>query len=104
MDNELNELLIKNTGRLGESFIANTSECLHKAGSVEKGYQRDVIVITFIVTPEVITNKGDNFFSMKKNIRRFIWLRDRKIIKIVKPKSLISIIKLFFKYYKNKLN
>ena len=52
VDNELNELLIKNTGRLGESFIANTSECLHKAGSVEKGYQRDVIVITFIVTPK----------------------------------------------------
>ena len=104
VDNELNELLIKNTGRLGESFIANTSECLHKAGSVEKGYQRDVIVITFIVTPEVITNKGDNFFFYEKKYPESIWLRDRKIIKIVKPKSLISIIKLFFKYYKNKLN
>ena len=61
-DNEPNDLLIKNTGRLGDSFIANTSECLHRAGLVEKDYQRDIIVITFIASPEIINKNGYNFF------------------------------------------
>ena len=36
----------------GKSLIVNTTECIHKAGVPNFGCYRDILFITFIVTPK----------------------------------------------------
>lgn len=101
---ELSECLNINSGKVGESFLANTTECLHKAGYVKKGNYRDILFITFVTIPEKILNYKD-FFYYDDIYPNSIWVDNKsEIIKIAKPKSLKKTIKLFYKYYKNKIN
>ena len=44
VDEELKDDLIINTGKIGESFVASTTECLHKFGEVKK----EIIEIYFL--------------------------------------------------------
>ena len=100
---ELSECLNINSGKVGESFLANTTECLHKAGYVKKGNYRDILFITFVTIPEKILNYKD-FFYYDDIYPNSIWVDNKsEIIKIAKPKSLKKTIKLFYKYYKNKI-
>ena len=107
IDNELYEKLKTNTGKIGESLVVSTTECIHKAGKVEKGVFRDMMFVTFITIPEKL-NKSENYlFYYEKVFPDIIWGKndeENKILKITKPQSLIKTIKLFFKYLKNKLN
>ena len=104
INQDLKECLITNTGKIGESFIANTTECLHKAGVVQKGKYRDILFITFITIPVSIGNNTNDFFYYEKKFPDAIWKGSKEIIKIAKPQSLRKTIKLFISYYKNKLN
>ena len=104
LDEELKDDLIINTGKIGESFVASTTECLHKAGEVKKGNYRDILFITFITIPEPIKEEKKDFFYYEEIYPSAIWDYGKEIIKIAKPQSLRKTIKLFLKYYKNKLN
>ena len=64
-NNELEEHLFVNSGKLGESFFANTTECLHKAGYVEKGFHRDILFITFITVPDKIDTQEIYFITIR---------------------------------------
>ena len=103
IEKDLKELLNTNTGKKGDSLIADTSMCLHKAGKVEKGHFRDVLFITFITIPE--KNFKKDFFYYDELYPGMIWLPvgGSKVIKIAKPKSFKAMILTFFNYYKSKL-
>ena len=102
LNKELENNVVINTGNMGESFVANTTECLHKAGVVKKGNYRDMLFITFISTPEKINKDKDDFFYYEEKYPKAIWGNTNEVIKITKPQSLKKTIKLFLKYYKNK--
>lgn len=104
INKELNKYLVTNTGKIGESFLANTTECLHKAGVVKKGNFRDMLFITFVTIPEPIDDDLKDFFYYEKKYPQSIWKYDKEVVKIAKPQSLRKTISLFLKYYKNKLN
>lgn len=104
IDKEMTDDLVSNTGKIGESFLANTTECLHKAGEVKKGNYRDMLFITFITIPEKIDDKSTDFFYYEKKYPKAIWEYEKDVVKIAKPQSLRKTISLFLKYYKNKLN
>lgn len=102
---ELENNVVRNTGNIGESFVANTTECLHKAGVVKKGNYRDMLFITFISSPEKINIDKDDFFYYEEKYPKAIWGETNEVdevVNITKPQSLKKTIKLFFKYYKNK--
>jgi thiol-disulfide isomerase/thioredoxin len=99
---ELENNVVRNTGNMGESFIANTTECLHKAGVVKKGNYRDILFISFISAPEKINIDKDDFFYYEEKYPKAIWGDTEEVVNITKPQSLKKTIKLFFKYYKNK--
>lgn len=104
LNKDLEDCLISNTGKIGESLVANTTECLHKAGVVKKGNFRDILFITFITIPEKINENDKDFFYYEKKYPKAIWEYEKEVIKIAKPQSLRKTISLFLKYYKNKLN
>ena len=102
---ELENNVVRNTGNMGESFVANTTECLHKAGVVKKGNYRDMLFITFISAPEKINIDKDDFFYYEEKYSKAIWGETNEVdevVNITKTQSLKKTIKLFFKYYKNK--
>ena len=103
-DNELQDELYINEGKMGESLMADTSTCLHKAGKVEKGNFRDMLFITFITIPKKVETK--DFFYFDNILPNIIWLPvgGSQVIKIAKPSSLRKMISTFFDYYKSKLN
>ena len=103
-NSELQEQLFCNVGKIGESLIANTTECVHKAGFVKKGFKRDILFVTFITIPELDTNIENNFFYYENKYPDAIWKNGNDVVKIAKPQSLKKTIKLFFQYFKHKLN
>lgn len=103
-NSELQDQLFCNTGKIRESLIANTTECIHKAGFVKKGFERDILFITFIAIPESDSKIEDNFFYYENKYSDDIWNNGNTVIKIAKPQSLKKTIKLFFQYFKYKLN
>ena len=104
VNEELIDDLVSNTGKIGESFVASTTECLHKAGEVKKGNYRDILFITFITIPEEIEKNRSDFFYYETKYPKAIWDDGNEVVKIAKPQSLRKTIKLFIEYYKNKLN
>ncbi len=102
--NELENQLYLNIGHKGESLMADTSACLHKAGRVEKGKFRDMLFITFITIPKKVETK--DFFYFDKIFPEIIWMPvgGSRVIKIAKPPSLRKMISIFFDYYRSKLN
>ena len=103
LDQDLKDLLYVNTGKKGDSLIADTSVCLHKAGKIEKGYFRDVVFITFITIPKKIIKK--DFFYYEQLYPGIIWMPvgGSKVVKIAKPKTFRAMVLTFFNYYKSKL-
>ena len=102
LNDDLKEDLVTNTGKIGESFIANTTECLHKAGVVKKGNYRDILFVTFITIPEKISKDKDDFFYYEEKYPKAIWGDRNEVVKIAKPQSFRKTVKLFFDYYINK--
>ncbi len=102
--NDLNDQLYINSGKKGDSLIADTSMCLHKAGRVEKGQYRDILFITFITIPKKVVTK--DFFYFDEIFPGIIWMPvgGSKLIKIAKPSSFRKMVSTFFDYYKNKIN
>ena len=104
IDKDLPDILKINTGKKGESFIANTTECLHKAGEVKKDHYRDILFITLITVPQK-THQYDDFFYYDKVFPNSIWENNHvKIEKIAKPQSFRQTMKLLISYYKNRIN
>ena len=103
-DLELEKKVFINTGKKGDVLVADTTECLHKAGEVEKGYHRDILFITFMTIPEKI-NLKKNFFYFDDKFKNSVWGKNenKEVISLAKPKSLRKTIKTFFEYYNNKL-
>lgn len=101
---EIDNFLIINNGKMGESMIVNTTQCLHKAGEVKEDHFRDMLFVTFITIPKKIETK--DFFYYERQYRDSLWTSGSgsEILKIAKPQSLKKTISLFLKYYKNKLN
>ena len=92
----------KNLGDRGKSLIVNTTECIHRAGVPKYGCYRDVLFITFIVTPNNLF-KTDDYFYFEKEYYNSIWNREGHITKkFAKPKSLKDTIKLYNQFKRNK--
>ena len=60
---------IKNCGKLGDSLILNTPQCIHKAGIPKFGNYRDVLFINFVAIPEKI----DDIFYFEKDYEDEVW-------------------------------
>lgn len=104
LNNELNNELYVNEGKQGDSLIADTSVCLHKAGKVFKNHYRDILFITFITIPKKIETK--DFFYFDQIYPESIWkpVGGSEIIKIAKPSSFRDMVSTFINYYRAKLN
>ena len=101
---DLKDRLYLNTGKKGQTVIANTTKCLHRAGNVSKD-KRDIIFIVFGAVPEKIKNidLDDSLGYYEKQNSEDVWTHTGRFTKLSKPKNLRSTIKLFLKYIKSKL-
>ncbi len=100
--NDLQNKLFKNIGEKGQTVIANTTKCLHRAENVLTG-KRDVVVITFGVIPKKIDKKNNAYFDYyAKQNPEIVWNKNGQYTKISKPKNLISTIKLLINFFKSK--
>lgn len=107
-DYEPNELIDKlniNSGKPGESFIADTTKCLHRAGVVEKNY-RDILFVVFGLIPKKFKslNIRDSLKYFNNISENSIWDHSGKFTKIYKPKNLRQTLKLFWKLKNSKIN
>ena len=94
--------LFKNIGEKGQTVIANTTKCLHRAENVLTG-KRDVVVITFGVIPKKIDKKNNAYFDYyAKQNPEIVWNKNGQYTKISKPKNLISTLKLLINFFKSK--
>ena len=100
---DLKDKLFINTGDKGQTVIANTTKCLHRAGNVKTG-KRDVIFITFGAIPKKLKNNDLNnqFDYYEKQSPEGVWTHNGKFTKLSKPKNLRSTIKLIFNLIKSK--
>jgi hypothetical protein len=101
IDKELEDCVFRNTGKKGDSFLANTTQCLHKAGKVKKGHYRDILFVSLISSPEKINDEDSLFFYEKKYSYDF-WNSEGKILEIINSNNLKEAISLLYKYYKKK--
>tara|TARA_B100000989_G_C19529770_1_gene468951 strand:+ start:1414 stop:2340 length:927 start_codon:yes stop_codon:yes gene_type:complete len=101
--NDLQDKLFKNIGDKGQTVIANTTKCLHKAENVQCG-KRDVMVITFGAIPEKVEKDANTYFDYyeKKN-SEIVWNKNGQYTKIYKPKNFKSTIKLLINFFKAKI-
>ncbi len=101
---DLKDKLYLNTGKKGQTVIANTTKCLHRAGNVRKD-KRDIIFVMFGVVPEKIksSNLNSSLDYYEKQNPEDVWTHTGKFTKLFKPKNLRSTIKLLLKYSKSKL-
>jgi len=96
LDNE-----IKNCGKVGDSLILNTPQCIHKAGIPKFGNYRDVLFITFVALPK----KVDNIFYFEKDYEDEVWGSSRSMVKkYSKPKNLRETVNLYNAFKKNTFN
>lgn len=96
LDNE-----IKNCGKLGDSLILNTPQCIHKAGIPKFGNYRDVLFINFVAIPEKI----NDIFHFEKDYEDEVWGVAKGLPKkFSKPKNLRETINLYRSFRKNSLN
>jgi len=92
---------IKNCGKLGDSLILNTPQCIHKAGIPKFGNYRDVLFINFVAIPEKI----DDIFYFEKDYEDEVWGVARGLPKkFSKPKNFRETIKLYRSFRKNSSN
>jgi len=101
---DLKDKLYINTGHKGQTVIANTTKCLHRAGNVKNG-QRDIIFITFGAIPERLKNDFlDNHLDYyEKQNSDGVWVHNGMFTKLSKPKGFRSTIKLFYQFIRSKV-
>jgi len=97
-DSNIDNLVFKNTGDIGESIFVNTTQNFHRAGIPKNGKSRTVILFHLNAIPN---NKDtDNFFyfnSLKEDI-----FADDKISRLVsKPHGIYQTLKLFRSFVAN---
>ena len=89
-------LIIRNTGKLGDCFLFSSSQLFHRAGVPEK--YRDMMQIIIVTTP-------------RKNFKEIIDFNEEELLrnkysyfqKFTKPYSIIKVIELFFIHLRYKL-
>ncbi len=95
--------LVKNIGKKGDVFICSTPQCLHRASSPAKGQHRDMLFLSFALSPEIKKDVDDIFFY-EKEYEDSIWNNSSELRKkLCKPKSFRKQIKMFIKFAKFKL-
>ena len=100
---DLKDKIYVNVGKKGQTVLANTTKCLHRAGNVKRG-KRDIIFITFGAIPEKIKDNAFNSLHYyEKQNPDGVWSHNGKFTKLSKPKNLRSTIKLILKFIKSKL-
>ena len=88
----------KNTSRKGEIFLTNTSELLHRAGTPQENYFRDIIELNFVAIPEK-NDEFDIFLLEKRGVNIFGDVDEAEAPRIYsKPKGTRNLIKLYNKY------
>ena len=105
LPDELDDEVYINTGSKGESLIANTTKCLHRAGVVQKGH-RDMLFIIFGLIPnkEISKKKGSTLDYYDEQSSDDVWKNTMMFTKKYKPLNLRSTIKLLYKFYLSKIN
>ena len=90
---------IKNCGKLGDSLVLNTPQCIHRAGIPKFGKHRDVLFVNFVAVPEKI----DDIFHFEKDYEDDVWgvAKIGLSKKFSKPKSLKETIKLYKSFKEN---
>ena len=101
---DLKDKLYVNVGKKGQTVIADTTKCLHRAGNVKKG-KRDIIFITFGAIPNKLKNDiaNNNLDYYEKQNPEGVWTHNAKFTKLYKPKGLRSTIKLIHRFINSKL-
>ena len=89
---------IKNCGKLGDSLILNTPQCIHKASIPKFGNYRDVLFVNFVAVPKNI----DDIFYFEKDYENEIWgISNNLAKKYSKPKNFRETINLYNAFKKN---
>ena len=103
--NEIEDKLKLNCGKKGESLIADTTKCLHRAGIVKEGY-RDILFVIFGLVPKTMSsNKSSNTLSYFNNLdSESLWNQSQNFTKIYKPKNLRQTMRLFYNFFVSKIN
>ena len=86
------------TGEKGSSILVNTTQCLHRAGIPKQGKFRDIIVITYVASPN-IKDPDPMYFS--KNFEDQFWNKDLDGMfskKLAKFKNNKEILRNLFKH------
>ena len=100
---ELNELYV-NSGMVGETLFANTTECLHRAGIPKENHHRDILFISFIVIPEKFDDNKSYLDYYEKLDQNSVWTHNNNnVVFKTKPKKLKDTFYLFKKYYVSKM-
>ena len=104
LPDELDNEVYINTGFKGESIIANTTKCLHRAGNVQEGH-RDMLFIIFGLIPnkERSKKKGSTLAYYDEQSSDDVWKNTMKFTKKYKPHNLRNTIKLLYKFYFSKI-
>lgn len=102
---ELEDDVFINSGQIGDTLFANTTECLHRAGIPEKNNHRDIMFVSFIFIPKKISNNDlclDYYSKIDENL---VWSHSSdNIVFKTKPKKFIETFNLLKEYYYAKIN
>ena len=95
-----NNLIYKNTGKLGDCFLFSPSQCFHKAGEPIK--HRDMIMMILVASTKI---KKDQFnIENKLDVFSSKYSYQNKQIISTKPFGIINIFKTFFNHLQEKSN
>lgn len=101
---ELENDVYVNSGKIGETLFANTTECLHRAGIPKENHHRDILFISFIVIPEKFEKDKSFLDYYDKLDQNRVWSHDNNnVVFKAKPKRLKDTFNLFKKYYVSKM-
>lgn len=88
-------------GQAGSSMLANTTECLHRAGIPRKSKFRDILVITYVASP--LIDDHDHLYFVNKFEEKF-WDNEKEGLfskKLAKPHGIKKFFKFIFFHIKN---
>ena len=92
---------IKNCGKLGDSLILNTPQCIHRADIPKLGNYRDVLFVNFVAVPKNI----DDIFYFEKDYEDDVWgISNMLAKKYAKPKNFRETLNLYNAFKKNTVN
>ena len=94
--NNEGKIFYKNTGKMGDVFLCNTTEVIHRAGDPDTGQYRDMIFLNFVAYPT--TKKNISLLEYEDEL-----YDDRLIKRLSKIKGLKNLISFYKKNLKEKL-